>query len=61
MNQDNIKPNEDLLNKSGYIDNDNWNSYTFLGKLLLIFGIVCLICFIIIIISFTIIVVKLWI
>jgi hypothetical protein len=60
-NSINISESEDLLHKSGYVgDNNNWSNYTFLGKLLLLFGIVCLFCFMIIVISFTIVAVRAW-
>lgn len=45
-----------------YIEDDNsFESYTFIGKIILIFGIICLLCFTIIVISFTIMAVRMWI
>jgi hypothetical protein len=40
--------------KSGTLDNDSWNDYSFLGKLMIIMGVICLICITIIVIAFTI-------
>lgn len=39
---------------SGTLDNDSWNDYSFLGKLMIIMGVICLICITIIVIAFTI-------
>lgn len=45
-----------------YIEDDNsFESYTFIGKIIFILGIICLLCFTIIVISFTIMAVRMWI
>lgn len=52
----NEKQSDKLMSEKEYYN--NWNDYNFVGKLLLIFGIICLFCLVIIVISFTILAVK---